>query len=91
MANCFRCGKHILDSRFQFRRRVKTGEFERRRYPGSKLSALQISFGIRIVCKNCARTIDIQRGRKELMAHLQVFAALIVLALALFLGPYIFK
>ncbi len=81
VANCYRCGCKVEDGR-QFRRRVKTGEWVRRRYPKTSVSHIQTSFGMRIVCKWCARQIDRQEWRRGLMGHLSVIFALVGLLLA---------
>lgn len=83
MANCYRCGRPIAGARYHLRRRVKTGEFERRRFAGTKAHTVQTHFGMRIVCVRCARALDLQAGRLWAEATLQIFLALLVLFLVL--------
>ena len=84
MANCYRCGSKIEDGR-QLRRRVKTGEWVRRRYPKISVSHVQTSFGMRVVCKWCASQIDRQEFRQAFKGHLGVVAALVGLVLFILL------
>jgi len=82
MANCYRCGRRIEDGR-HLRRRVKTGEWLRRRYPKTNVSHVQISYGMRIVCKWCAGQIDRRDWRRAMMEHLTVVVAIVGLVLAI--------
>ena len=65
------------------RRKVKTGERISRRYPNPNINALQISYGIRLVCSACARAIDLEEARKEWLRYFELALALAVLAIAL--------
>lgn len=78
MANCYVCGRPIEDS-LQLRRRVKTGGYERKRFPGSRANLVQTHFGMRIVCKRCARGIDWKADRDRVRGHLLVLAAIALL------------
>jgi len=62
------------------RRKVKTGERISRRYPNPNINALHISYGIRRVCSPCARTIDREEARKELLKYVELGIALVFLA-----------
>jgi len=85
MANCYRCGRPIQDTRYHLRRRVKTGGYERRRYGRGRVDLIQSHYGMRIVCTRCARAIDLQDYRLRIEGHLQVIAALIVMIIVLVL------
>lgn len=61
MANCYRCGRPILDPKYKLRRKVRTGGDERRRYPGG-VERMTTRYGQRIVCSNCAHILDMQSG-----------------------------
>ena len=85
MATCYRCGRPIPSTGFKLRRKVKTGETIRRRYPNPNVSALQITYGIRLVCSSCARAIDREQARRELLQYVELGIALAaLLALVLF-------
>lgn len=88
MANCYRCGCIIAPGVAQFRRRIKTGEFERRRYANNRVSTVQTSFGMRVVCKQCAHILDFQRDRKMHLANLQILAGLALLFLIFLLKSF---
>lgn len=81
---CYLCGQRIVRGR-QLRRRVKTGEWVRRRYAQSRVSHVQTSFGMRIVCGWCARRIDRQDLRSAWQGHLSVVLALLGMLLAAWL------
>ena len=83
MANCYRCGRPILDTRYHLRRRVKTGGYERRRFSGGKATTVQTHYGMRIVCSHCARQIDFHENRQWLMGTVSVLVALIVMVVVL--------
>lgn len=83
MANCYRCGRKIEVGR-QIRRRVKTGEWIRRRYPKTSVSLTQHSFGMRIVCKWCAGQIDRAEFKQRLQSDIAVLVALVLLVVAMF-------
>jgi len=79
MSQCYRCGKSIPPSRYQLRRKVKTGEWLRRNYAKDKVSSVNVHYGIRIVCKSCARSIDAEARRLELLKNWELGIALFVL------------
>jgi len=85
MATCYRCGRPIPSTDFKLRRKVKTGERISRRYPNPNISALHITYGVRLVCLPCAHVIDREEARKELLQYVELCAALLLLAIALFL------
>lgn len=86
MANCYRCGRPILDTKYHLRRRVKTGGYERRRYGRGRVDLIQSHYGMRVVCTKCARTLDLQQYRLVMEGHLQVIIALVVLVIVLLLA-----
>ncbi|MBS1703679.1 MAG: hypothetical protein JST12_18595 [Armatimonadetes bacterium] len=88
MAHCYLCGSELPSHVHHVRRKVKTGEHVRKRYPRSGISATQSSYGMRIVCKRCARFLDRQDLKRDLMREWLVGLALIILIL-LFLYPNI--
>jgi hypothetical protein len=63
---------------------VKTGESINRRYPNPQISSLRITFGIRLVCLPCARAIDWEARRRELLQYWELGLALLVLFALLF-------
>ena len=65
------------------RRKIKTGERISRRYPNPNVNALHISYGIRLVCSPCAKMIDREEARKELLKYVELGAALLLLAILL--------
>lgn len=71
------------ENEYHRRRKVKTGEFERRRYPNPKVSAVQVSYGMRIVCGSCARRLDREKVTKMWLEHLSVLVALVILFIVL--------
>lgn len=85
MPNCFRCGREVPSSRHQLRRKVKTGEWLRRTYSKGKVSSVNVHFGLRVVCKTCARSIDREARKAELLQFWELGLALVVLALLLLL------
>jgi hypothetical protein len=88
MATCYRCGRPIPSTEFKLRRKVKTGETIRRRYPNPNISSLRTTFGIRVVCAVCARSIDREIARGETIQWLTLGVALVVL-FALLLARFI--
>jgi len=76
MTHCYRCGRVISESKRQLRRKVQTGEWVRRTYSRSRIEAVQKHYGRRVVCAQCARTMDRQAVLKELSAHAWVLALL---------------
>lgn len=89
MANCYRCGRPIEPGRYHLRRRVRTGDLERRRYAKNKSATVQKHYGMRVVCTGCARAIDIQNGRIIGMENLYILGALFVLLLVLIFSGFL--
>ena len=83
MANCYRCGRPILDTRYHLRRRLRTGDWERRRYLRPKSRVVETRYGMRVVCTRCAHILDRQAYRLTTEGHWQVIVALIVLFIVL--------
>lgn len=83
MANCYRCGRPILDTRYHLRRRVKTGGYERRRYLRGRMDTVQTHFGMRVVCTKCAHAIDRRELRLRFEGQLQIIIALLVMVIVL--------
>jgi predicted nucleic acid-binding Zn ribbon protein len=79
MATCYRCGQPIPSTEFKLRRKVKTGESIRRRYPNPNVSAIQTTYGIRLVCSDCAKSIDWEERQREWKQYVQLVIALLVL------------
>jgi predicted nucleic acid-binding Zn ribbon protein len=79
MANCYVCGRPIPKDHPHLRRKVKTGEWARRRYPKRTVSSVNIHYGIRIVCPDCARRIDRERTWQDWVQLAELALALIVL------------
>jgi hypothetical protein len=79
MANCFRCGTYIKPGGRQERRRVKTGEATRWRYPRAFVSSTTHRYGMRVVCASCARGIDRQEQRVVIFGWLQLVGAIVLL------------
>ena len=84
MANCYRCGRPILDTKYKLRRKVRTGGDERRRYPGG-VERMTTRYGQRVVCANCARILDMQSGRDMIAESAYILVALMVLLIAMLL------
>ena len=84
MATCYRCGRPILSSDFKLRRKVKTGERISRRYPNPQISSQSITYGVRLVCSRCARSLDAEEARREWLHYLELAGALLLLAVVLF-------
>lgn len=89
MANCFRCGRVIDDSKVRLRRRVKTGEWIRRGYASNTVAATQTHYGMRVVCKWCAKQIDIEDTKREIKGHKEVLIAIGILFLVMALALYL--
>lgn len=74
---CYQCGNPIYEPKPHKRRKVRTGEVERRRHRTSRAFRHETRYGYRIVCGRCARAIDFSSRRLPLMRVLE--AALLVL------------
>ncbi len=84
MANCYRCGRLLEADEGRPRRKVRTGEHTRTRYPNATLVSIQTHYGMRVVCRGCAKRIDRNLLRTENFKNLQVLvllAALIIYVL----------
>jgi len=81
MANCYRCGRYFRPEELHLRRKVKTGERYRKQDKSGKVDLFQATYGMRIVCKFCAKQIDREEARRQLMQH----AGSLLLLLALML------
>lgn len=79
MAHCYLCGRQIIETKQQARRRVQTGEWIRRRYPKPRAHEVQTHYGMRIVCRSCAKRLDRQQLRDAALGNLIVFVALAIL------------
>lgn len=86
MSNCYRCGRFIPNDSAHVRRRVKTGEHQLRRIVGGSGTHVQTHFGMRVVCRFCARSIDQDLHRAWIIEHVQVVGAILVLLAALLLS-----
>jgi hypothetical protein len=87
--NCYTCGRYFRPKEPHLRRRVKTGEKYRKQYKSSKVELIYASYGMRIVCKNCAKYIDRMQIRNELLAHagsVALLAGLVLLGMLYALG-----
>lgn len=67
------------------RRRVRTGGYERKRFPGSKANLVQTHYGMRVICGRCKTIQDIRTDRATVIGHCTVIAAVVVLTLILLL------
>lgn len=79
MIHCYRCGSEVEGKAPYQRRKVKTGEWLRRRYPKRTVSSANFHYGWRVVCHACARQIDLDYRRGELLEWLKLALALLVL------------
>jgi len=79
MSTCFKCGRSIPASAPHIRRRVVTGAYERRNYPGRKVINTQTTYGMRIVCRSCAGFLDRSDLRRTLLGHAELLIALAAL------------
>jgi hypothetical protein len=81
IANCYRCGRPTDDTHYHLRRRVKSGEHERRPFSSPRSHMVQTHCGMRIVCKRCAWAIDRQNYHLTIEGHLQVIVVLVIVLL----------
>ncbi len=79
--NCYRCGRYFRPGELHLRRKVKTGERYRKQYKSNQVDMVQATYGMRIVCKFCAKQIDRDEARRLLMQH--AGSVLLLLALVL--------
>ena len=85
MANCYLCGSKIEANRRYLRRRVQTGDRLVRRGRKGRLMARHTTFGLRVVCSQCAARIDRQSLREQLIRTWSLWAWLALLAIVLWL------
>jgi predicted nucleic acid-binding Zn ribbon protein len=83
MSNCFLCGRPLKPGSRHQRRKVKTGEWARRRYPGGPASSVTVRFGLRVVCGRCARVLNGEERRKEAAQYVELAVAVLVLLVGL--------
>lgn len=83
MGTCFRCGRFIPSTEFKLRRKVKTGEWVRRRYPNPEVSAIHTHWGVRVVCLPCAKVLDREEAARKAVQYLELAAAVALLLAAL--------
>ena len=81
MSHCYRCGKPIPPESYQPRKKVRTGESLRRRKEDRPPGAVSAHFGMRVVCRRCAREIDRERRWREAVQYVELGIALFVLAI----------
>ncbi len=83
MTHCYVCGRPVPEGAPKSRRKVRTGETVRRparaRFPVPTLR-----FGMRVVCPWCARRVDAERRREEIVQYVELGIALLLLAVVLF-------
>ena len=82
MPNCFVCGSPLKPGSRNLRRKVRTGEWLRRSRRDAPPTSVNVHFGMRVVCSWCARRIDREAARRELLQYAELgVAALVFLAL----------
>lgn len=84
MAHCYFCGRQIKDKSQQLRRKVKTGEWVRKRFPKPRAHEVQTHYGMRIVCKNCAGYVDRLSTKHQLLGALQTLVLTALLTIAIY-------
>jgi hypothetical protein len=85
MSICYQCGNSIPSNQFPFRRKVMTGEWLRRGYSNGKVSSVNLHYGLRLVCKSCAFSIDREARARELMQWSKLALVVAVLLVVLLL------
>lgn len=85
MAHCYICGRSIKDKSQQLRRKVKTGEWARKRYPKPRSQELQTHYGMRIVCKSCAKREDRLNVKQEFHRMIETLILVAFLAMVIIL------
>ena len=81
--NCYLCGAKIPATSRQYRRRVRTGDRLVRSRANRRVTARNVTFGMRVVCSVCARRMDRKRDADQLLRNLGVLGLLLGLALIL--------
>ncbi len=79
MPNCYRCGTYFKSGDFQLRRKVRTGEHLTKQYRSGKVNVMSVRYGPRVVCKHCAKQIDLENRRAQLAPYFGLLALLGVL------------
>jgi len=74
MATCYRCGRPISTSE-RVRRKVKTGEWMKRRFSSPKATSVTTRYGMRVVCSECAKVLDAPWTRHELLQYVELALA----------------
>lgn len=89
MSNCYLCGRHFESSDFQLRRKVRTGGSEHIRFGRDRAVSARTSYGMRVVCKHCAKKIDEAKRQEIIRENWKLIGAvllLLVVALARWLN-----
>ncbi len=84
MAYCYRCGQHITNTERRVRRIVKTGESVRLRYPKRHMAGQNTNYGMRIVCRWCAKAIDLEYKRLAIRSYAELALAILILGVMIF-------
>lgn len=87
MRYCYICGRAVPAAAPSVRRKVRTGE-ARRKPNRSRFPTSTIRFGMRVVCPWCAKKVDAERRREELVQFVEVGIALPLLAVVLLTGLF---
>jgi hypothetical protein len=77
--HCYRCGRPLREDERHPRRKVPTGGWTSRTYPGPKVGAAKSRYGLRVVCGRCARVLDLSEGRIQALENAKLAIALVVL------------
>ena len=75
---CYVCGRPVPEGAPKSRRRVRTGE-TLRRPAKARFPTATFRFGMRVVCPWCARRIDAEKRREELVQYWELGIALALL------------
>lgn len=78
--HCYRCGNALKEGERHLRRRVQTGGWINKSYPAARFKEARTSFGMRVVCRRCARLIDLSERRLEVAENAKLAVALCLLA-----------
>lgn len=87
MRYCYICGRAVPAPAPSVRRKVRTGEAQRK-CNRSRFPTATIRFGMRVVCPWCAKKIDVERRREELVQFVELGIALSLLAVVLLAGLF---
>jgi len=83
MPNCFTCGKPLKPGSRTLRRKVRTGEWERRGRAATTPGSRNVHYGYRVVCPFCARRIDGESLRREALQYVELGVAVLLLLAAM--------